>query len=139
MHTVHLKSASAIFAACLAAGCASVFGPSPSEEITATLEQFHAAERSGDLAQVLDTFSDDYSNSKGATKSLLRGFFEPLIDQGLLQTMTISVENTEVTVDGDTATAFPVSYSTAAGTITYTYEFAKEPDGAWRIVKSEPI
>ena len=136
---IKLRDMSGVAAALCLAACANLFGPSPAEEVQAALDRFHTAEKSGDLETVLDTFSDDFSNSLGATKPILRGFFAPLIAQGVLQQMTIDDTKAVIDVDGDSATVTPVTYTTGMGAMSYVYTFRKEADGNWRIIQSETI
>lgn len=119
-------------------GCATMpVGPTSTEEVSAALADFKAAWKAQDVEKVMSLFSDDYSNSQGLDKSALRGFFEGLDAQGVFQSVTMSTEECEIVVDGDSATAGPVIYDPP--TTSYSYKFKKEADAVWRIVNSEVI
>lgn len=120
-----------------AAGCTTVSGPSPEEEIRAMLDEYHAAQQSGEIEAIVGHFSDSFSNSMGGTKAVLPMFFQTLIQQNVFSNMTYDMENTVITVDGDTAVVDSVAYVSAMGTQKQVYQMAKEADGAWRITNSE--
>ena len=120
-------------------GCAMVSGPTPSEEVLAALDDYHTAEIAGDVDQMLAAFSDDFSNSQGATKPMFRGFFESLVAQGVLKTLTVDMTGCEIIVEGNSATLGPVAYTSSAGPASYSYKMMKEADGVWRITNSEQV
>ena len=122
-------------------GCATMApsGPTPEEEVGAALDAYHNAEKAEDVDGMVAAFSEDFTNSMGATKSMLRAFFEGAVSMGLLPELVIDMENCEVNVEGNTATAGPVTYKTSSSTETYSYKLKKEEDGVWRIINSEPV
>ncbi len=121
-------------------GCATTpVGPTPTEEVTAALADSQAAWQAHDLEKIIAGFSGDYSNSQGLDKSGLRGFFEGLAAQGILQSITMGIEACEIVVDGDSATATPITYDAPTGKTSYQYTLKKEADGVWRFINSEQI
>jgi ketosteroid isomerase-like protein len=120
-------------------GCALVGGPTPTEEILTALTEYHTAEKAGDVEQMLVTISDDFSNSQGATKPMLRGFFGALAAQGVLQTVSVDMAKCEITVEGDSAILEPIVYTSSMGLASYSYKMRKEADGVWRLINSEQI
>ncbi len=118
-------------------GCSTMSGPSPEDEIRAMLDEYHAAQQSGEIEAIVAHFSDSFSNSMGGTKAVLPMFFQTLVQQNIFTNMTYDMENTVITVDGETAVVDSVAYVSAMGTQKQVYKMAKEADGAWRITNSE--
>jgi ketosteroid isomerase-like protein len=105
----------------------------------AVLTEYHTAEKAGDVDGMLAVISDDFSNSQGASKPMLRAFLEALNAQGVFKSLTVDTRECEVTVDGTNATLKPVAYTSSMGPASYAYQMKKEADGAWRITNSEQI
>jgi ketosteroid isomerase-like protein len=101
------------------------------------LDTYHVAELAKDVSTMTEAFSNDFSNSQGATKAALQQFFQGLVDYGALDNLKINMDNAEVAIDGDTATIKGVSYTSSMGTATYVYTLQREADGIWRFVTSE--
>jgi ketosteroid isomerase-like protein len=118
-------------------GCAGLGGPSPEEEVQAVLETFHASQIAGDIDAMMAVISDDYSNSQGATKTVLQGFLSAAASQGFFKDMTVDMANSEMVIDGDSASVAPVIYNTPLGALTLSYELRKEADGSWRFTSTE--
>jgi ketosteroid isomerase-like protein len=126
----------------LVVGCASTPAsqpPSPEQEVLAALEQYHTSERAGDVAGILNAYSDDFEDVQGTDKSVLRGFFETIVAQGILDNLQVDMEATVVSIDGDTALVAPITYTSVMGSDTYAYRLRKEADGEWRFIFSEMI
>jgi ketosteroid isomerase-like protein len=109
------------------------------DEILATLAEFHAVEKAGDVDKMLMSYSDDFTNSLGGTKPMLRGFLDTLAAQGVLQSISADMEKCEIVVAGDNATIAPVLYTSSLGPSTYVYKMRKEADGEWRFINAEQI
>jgi ketosteroid isomerase-like protein len=124
-----------------ALGCASYGSGTvdPRDEVLAALEAYHAAERAGDVPAILDAYSDDFADAQGTGKSVLLGFFQAIVDGGVLDDLEVDMAATEVQVDGDIAIVQPITYTTMLGTNTYAYRLAREEDGVWRFVYSEQL
>jgi ketosteroid isomerase-like protein len=139
MRTQQMTTVLAVFVImAMIIGCATMpFGPTPTEEVAGVLADYQTAWKAQDVEKVMSLVSDNYSNSQGLDKPALRGFFEGLAAQGVLQSVTMSTEECKIVVDGDIATAGPVIYDPP--TISYSYKFKKEADGVWRIVNAEAI
>ena len=121
----------------LFSGCTAIQGPTPEEEVLAMLDTYHVAELAKDVSTMTEAFSNNFSNSQGATKAVLQQFFQGLVDYGALDNLKINMDNAEVAIDGDTATIKGVSYTSSMGTATYVYTLQREADGIWRFVTSE--
>jgi len=109
----------------------------PAEEVLATLTAYHEAERAEDVERMLAAFSEDFSNSQGTTKPLLRAYFEGLVAEGNLPGLGINMEDCRISVEGDSAAVGPVIYGSLMGGTSYVYRLKREADGIWRIVNSE--
>lgn len=109
-------------------------------EVRAALSAYHDALESSDIDGILGTFSEEYSNAVGATKSMLAPFFS---DPGVMAAMKgqeANLENTIFTVEGDVVTVTPIVYEYSnAPTATWVYRFKKEQDGVWRLINSEQL
>ena len=117
-------------------GCVSV---APETEVRDALDSFHAAQKSGDIDALLAKYSEDFTNSQGATKAVIGPFLQTMIAQGLFEGVTPALENLKITVNGDSAVATPVEYQTPLGKAGWTYEFKKEADGVWRVTSAEQL
>ncbi len=111
----------------------------PEQAIRDRLDAYHLAERSGDLDGILDMYAEDFVDPQGANKAVLEGFFRTLIEQGLLSGLEADMSATDISVEGLSATAGPVSYTTALGTNSYAYRLRKDEDGRWRFVASQQL
>lgn len=109
-------------------------------EIREALNSYHAALSAGNLEQILDHFSNQYSNSLGATKTMLPAFFGDPGVQAAMAAQQPNLDNTVFNLVGDVAVVTPIIYtSPVAPRATWTYRFRKEEDGVWRLINSEQI
>ncbi|HIG40282.1 MAG TPA: hypothetical protein EYQ14_07025 [Gammaproteobacteria bacterium] len=124
----------------LLAGCASS-GPTTPEANAAAdaLKQFHRAEITGDVDGMVAAFSDNWTNPEGATKAVLRGYFEGAVAQGAFLNLSVNEDDAGYSFDGSIVTATPIVYNSPAGPSHFTYKLKKETDGVWRIVNSYQI
>ena len=112
---------------------------SVNQQILGALNSYHQAELEGDLDGILNAYADDFVDPQGATKSMLAEFFMALVSQGLLNDLKVDMSSIVIEVEGERASAGPVSYSTALGTNTYSYQMRKDRDGSWRFIRSRLI
>ena len=140
MPTISLTKIRPTIAACmlLAAGCATV-GSDPEADIRTALDAFHAAQQAGDIDLLMDKYSESFTNAQGATKDMVRPFLQTMLSQGLFNGVTPMLDNLSITVEGDAAVATPVEYTTPIGKAGWTYEFAREDGGVWRITNAEQL
>ena len=125
-----------IAVASLLSACATM-GPSPEEEITAMLDQYHVEQAAGNVDEMMVHVSENFTNSQGATKTVMRGFFNAAASQGFFTNLKVNMDGSELVMEGDTAKIGPIGYETPLGGITVTYTVEKEPDGVWRIVNAD--
>ena len=108
-------------------------------EVRAVMQAHVKARIDGDVETVIDSYSKDWQDSKGANKSSLRdghlAFTTGLVDAEV----TIDLGGAEVSIDGDNANISPVIIDTEKGRITYSYDLRKEPDGIWRLVYTQTL
>jgi len=125
--------------ALLVCGCA-MFGRGPSDEelIGNTLAEWKAGLVEEDLDRFMATFSEDFSSSQGGGKAELGDFIGGAMEQGYLEDVEVNVEDAEIKIEGDTATASPVELDGIFGVMVFELALKKE-NGTWRIVSIEEI
>ncbi|MGI9234384.1 MAG: GH32 C-terminal domain-containing protein [Woeseiaceae bacterium] len=101
--------------------------------IAATMEAYVSAIASADIDALSETYSDDWQGEKNITKGQLMEHYR---NSGEFR---VAVGTAETSIDGDSATYSPVTISSPKGSVTYTHTLMKEPDGVWRIRRSEMI
>jgi ketosteroid isomerase-like protein len=123
--------------ALLVCGCA-MFGSGPSDEqlIGNTLAEWKAGLVEEDIDRFLATFSEDFSSSQGGGKAEIGDFIGGAMEQGYLEDVEVNVEDADIAVEGDTATASPVELDGVFGVMTFGVTLKKE-NGTWRIIGME--
>ncbi len=121
--------------AAMVMGCATMDpGPTPAEEVLAALNTYHEAEKAENVDGMLAAFSEDFPE-----KYTLPGLFESLAASGILQTFVADMTKCEIAVEGDSATAGPVTHTTSTSAATYMFTLKKEADGVWRFANVQQI
>ena len=119
-------------------GCATMGRITPREEVVAAITGLQDSLKAQDVDKIMDIYSDDFTDFRGATKPVVRSMFEGMVSQGTLQDITIEgLENSEITVDDYSATVRPLIVVTPQGKIFYNCVLKKEADGVWRIISAE--
>ena len=119
-------------------GCATMGrGMSDEERVRAVLVEWKAAFAELDIDAIMEPYSEDYAGPRGTGKQEVREFIDRAIRQGSLEEMEMDIENAEITVDGDTAVAAPVTFSGDFPPMRLTLELKKEDDGCWRFAGSD--
>jgi len=108
-------------------------------EVLAAMEAHAAARINGDIDAVLDSYSEDWKDSKGFVKSSLRKGHLAFTVGATKTDIEIDLSVAEIIVEGDIATCSPVSIYTPKGSITYSYTLKKELDGVWRLIYTRTI
>lgn len=103
------------------------------EHIGKTLETLRSAIESHDLDTIVSLYSDDYADAQGNTGASIRGYFERLDAMGILKDAKVDLANLRIEVEGDSASAGPVTYRTAAGTAVYVYDLRAARGDRWLI------
>ncbi len=116
------------------AGCATTGGGGdPADEARAALEAYHAALVAGDLEELVDRFSDNFSNDAGVPKAKVRRFFERLVSANAFDGVESNMENSRFEAIGNLVNVSLVTYSVGGVTARCGYMMKKEADGKWRI------
>ncbi len=127
----------ALLALTMMVGCATGGGgASDAEQVTAVINEWKAGLEGGDIDRTMATLSENFESADVGDKATMREFLEGAKDQGFLDDIEVGVSELEVTVDGDSATAYPVDLDSAAGAMTLEFSLTKE-DGVWLITGSE--
>lgn len=113
------------------AGCQLIGGASAEEQVAEMLASFEELMEAQDIDGALELYSDSFSSTQGLNKQTLRDFMQGAKDQGALEGLEVSTENTEIVVNDDgTATAGPVQISSSSFTISQNLTLVNE-DGTW--------
>jgi len=86
----------------------------PTGSIRAVLADLQAAYRAGDVDGIVAVYSDDYIHANGTDKSGVQSYFKGLSASGALQNIIFGIEECEIVIDGDSATAGPVTHDSPA-------------------------
>ena len=108
-------------------------------EVREAMKAHVEARINGDADVVIDSYSEDWEDSKGFKKSSLREGHLPFTAGSVKTDIKVDLSAVEVVFDGDSATYSPVLIYTPKGCITYGYTLKKEPDGIWRLVFTQTI
>jgi ketosteroid isomerase-like protein len=110
---------------------------SPEESITQALLTMKAGFIANDVDQILSVYAEDFEGSDGRDKDAVREFLQGMVDQGLWDDMEVNMEDAEIVVMDDSASASPVSFVSDWGAVNIIYTFRKGADGVWRVFSSE--
>ena len=116
-----------------ASAAAPAAAPSGPEAILARATEFLNKLFAGNLDAALEGVSEDFQNSEYADKAELKDFLESAIAMGFLEDASIDLEDTEVTIEGDTATVYPLDISGNFGSGTLEFVLKNE-NGKWVLV-----
>lgn len=140
-------SVACVLSLVLLTGCA-IFrkGPSDDELVMQQVQSLVDDLLAGNVDNILDYVSEDFSHRDVADKASLADYVEMGKDMGYIDDLPalieehdgeISLEDAEVTVDGDMATVYPIEASAIEGSVTVELTFKKDPDGVWRIIGAD--
>ena len=119
------------------AGCQLMGGPDPEEQIAELLATFEELMEAQDIDGALALYADDFTSTQGMNKQALGDFMQGAKDQGALNGLEISTENTEIVIKEDgTATAGPVTISSSAFSISQVLTLVNV-DGTWLVQRAE--
>jgi len=131
--TLIAKTAISLLLVALVAGCAGLGkGPTDEELILGQLEALGAALIAQEAEKVAPLLSEDFYHPEVGDKSVITELMQQGIDMGYMDDGEFDLAGTEITVEGDTATAYPVEASSSAGSVTVEITLKKEKDG-WLI------
>jgi len=131
----HIAIALAI--AVVGAGCATLGGPSDEELVADVMAQWETAMESGTADEIIALYSENYQGTRGygrdEWKSMLERFLPRVRQQGVKMADTSEMV---ISVEGDTATAGPITFGSGRRSMKMQLTLTKEADGVWRITKS---
>ena len=108
----------------------------PKQDIKNALVKLQDAYVKQDIDAIMAVYSEDFSGEQGAGKAQVEEFLIGIKDQGYLADTEVVLDNVVIEVDGDTATAIPVTYSGGWGQVDYKTTFKKE-GSTWKIIAGE--
>lgn len=118
-------------------GCATLGGGmTPEEEIRAKLDPWSQAFVAQDIETVMSFYSEDFDHYEYNDKAGLQSFLKDAVDMGYLNDAVVDMQQTVVTVEGETATAGPIGLQASFGSAMITLTLKDESDG-WKIVGME--
>jgi len=109
----------------------------PEELIRATVNDVKKALETQDLDLLLSTFAEDFEHPEAGGKEKVRALLERGIEMGYMDEGEVSLEDMEIEVDGDEATAYPIDLSGPPGSISIELELGKRGD-KWLITMLSP-
>ncbi len=111
---------------------------SPRGEIRALINDFHVALHSGDLEAIVASHTGNVMMEGFRRDSHhVRDHFRGPVEERAFESLGFDVRRSEIVIDGDRATAGPVTCQTSAGDLLRTYRLKLEDDGGWRILDYE--
>ena len=122
----------------LISGCA-VFAPSDEKLVKQTLTNWKTALEQKDIDRMMKTYSDDFTGQQGEDKAHVRDFLINMKEQGLLDNLELSFDDTKIGINEGMATASPVRIVGDFGEtdeFIVTWALKKDKDKVWRFVGS---
>ena len=109
------------------------------DSVKQVMQGHFSARLDGDVDSALDSYSEDWCDSKGYRKSSLRKD-HLTFDYGPHKSeIDVDLSSVEISVEDDRATFGPVVISTTKGSVTYAYSLKKEIDDCWRITFTQTV
>ncbi len=130
--TAFLRLGTGVVAVVLVCGCAAMGrGPSDEELVSALIEKWKAAVVAQDIDALIALFSENYEGAEG-DKYDTKLFLLEGKDMGYFEGIEVDLEGAETTIEGSTATAYPLAVKSAMTEAKIELRFAKESAG-WTI------
>ncbi len=133
----------------MAGGCATVehgpsdeelpedlHGPSNEELLADLLNTYVTSFKEGNVEQLLSLYSKDYESASGGGYEEMAERLEQMVPRNAERGVAPSTDETEIVVEGDTATIGPITFGSGGGVVV-TLLTTKEADGCWRITGSD--
>jgi len=114
----------------LGSGCAGLLGPSDQDLVMDVVEQWHAGFNGRDGDALVEMLSEDYRDARGLTRDSFGDIMSELDSYGVGD---VDISEVTVAVDGDSATAGPMSIEMEGRQNMFDMSLQKEEDGVWRI------
>lgn len=137
-HLLNVVTLLGMAAVLVTSGCATGGrGASDGDQINALLEKWKAAVLAADADRLMATHSESFAHDgyeyDAEDKVGLREYVEESIAQGGFDDVELNMEDMEITIEGGSATVYPIEYTVPEGTITIELTLAKEKAG-WLII-----
>lgn len=117
----------------LVCGCAGLQkGPTDEEQIAALISGWRDAMLAQDIDKIMVAFSENFTHSEAPDKAALKDFLQSAIDMGYIEGAEIAIDEAKTTIEGTTATVYPIALRSAAGEVTLELTLTKEEAG-WLI------
>jgi ketosteroid isomerase-like protein len=119
-------------------GCAKTgTGVSDEDQIRVLLGQWKEGILAADADMIMATYSENFAphdtyGYKGDDKAGLRKYVEKSIKKGRYEGVEIGMEDVDIAIEEGVATAYPIKYTNAEGTVTMKLTLTKEEAG-WLI------
>ena len=120
----------AVLLLALGSGCAGLLGPSDQDMVTDVVGQWQTGFNGRDADAVVEMLSEDYRDARGLTRDSFGEIMSELDSYGVGE---VDISEATVAVDGDSATAGPISIEMEGSENTFDMLLQKEEDGIWRI------
>ncbi len=117
----------------LTGGCATTKGPTDQEMILGVLQTMKAGLEAGNVEQVGSVIAEDFYHDEAGDKATLLDFLQAGIDSGYTENGEVDLTQVQITIEGDTATAYPIPASSSAGSATAELQLKKQ-DGKWLVI-----
>jgi ketosteroid isomerase-like protein len=122
----------------VAGGCAMLKrGPSDKDLLSELLKAYETALVEGDADKLISLYSEDYESLDGTDYEEAMTRLRRIVPMFEEWSIEVGTAETQISVEGDTATLSPVILDTPRGEMTLTMFAAKEAGGVWRIIGSE--
>ena len=108
-------------------------------EVLAAMQAHITARINGDVDSVIDSYSEDWVDSKGSNKTSLRDGHLVFTTGATEIEVAIDLDGAEIVVEGNQANIAPVVIDTEKGRVTYSYKLKKEADGIWRLIYTQTL
>jgi hypothetical protein len=122
----------------VAGGCAMINrGPSDTDLLSELLHKYETALVEGNSDTLVSLYSESYESSDGTGYEEAMTRLRRIVPMIKEWDVKVDAAETQVHIEGDTATLSPIVFDTPAGGMTLTMFATKEAGGVWRITGSE--
>ena len=122
----------------LAGGCAMFQrGSGDKELLCELLRTYEAALVEGDADKLISLYSENYVSPDGADYEEATSRLARIVAVLERWEVKVSTAETEIEIEGKTATLSPIIFESPRGESTLTMIATKEADGVWRITSTE--
>lgn len=133
MKKVSVIMTAALLGGLILAGCATSGGGKPEDAVGKQANAFAAGIKAEDIDGVTKLFSENFKHYEWNNKAGAKEFLANAKDMGYLKNLESDLSKMKITVEGQTAKAYPIVLSGSFGQVTIELDMAKESAG-WMIV-----